>query len=333
MNIEALFNSQVSRRNLLKGATASLAISTLGIETDSPQPKEFTKSRFAEQVRGFEEALGPRPLTLEQARAFIPILASLYIDSSGSNQTRRNFLSSVYILQENPNNIQKVTPEAPDAALEVKDKLYLDQHKGFVGGVILKDLTGRDIIVIDLDSANEDEESGQSYSYHQNAPYVECLPTTPTSLLRSIFIHEGFHWDDTKKDGIIDQELSTVYEDIYQRRPRRMTGFNIYLESDDYTYVTGVEELFADYSRAKLTFANDLSFTPSVYLNPVDVYNLSKIFESADLSDREILRLHRGGQYKSFLLKLGAAVATPNGIPDKAQNLAKVSHLLGILEH
>ena len=328
------FSRRISRRRLLQGAAAGgagLAAAVLvGCNGENIQSRDV-----AQQIKAFEEELGDRYLTFEEAKGFMPLVAQLFSENTGSWQNPEDITNHTFLIWKKPPFIKNADIKSTDIS-EVFTSDWFWQLKNDYPNLVLSEETVRDILTVfwyrsipawiqennifilnyrhreELAKALTNGFSPQQYQ--TMAPKVRCFPTTPAIWLRSSLLHEMSHRDTIREPKPLEPEVLEPFEKQLERTEDLITygekhGFWIDLISEKGTKIPfrGFEEFFAMYMEVKISVNSGLTYSIGPGPTPIDIYNFGLILQQAKISDDELLTLHREANIKEFLLRIGRA--------------------------
>lgn len=337
---EQAFSKRITRRRLLQGALAGsvgLAVAALvgcNVEKD-------TKSRdIVRKVKAYEEGLGDRYLTFEEARDFVPLVAQLFSENTGSWQNPEDITNHTFLIWQKPPAISNVDLETTDIS-EVFASDWFRQLKDDYPNLVLTEEVVRDILTvfwyrstsawiqennIFILNYQHREELAKALTngflpqqYQEMAPKTNCFPTTPAVWLRSSLLHEMSHRDTIREPKPLESEVLESFEKQLERTKGRIThgekhGFWIDLISEKGTKIPfrGLEEFFAMYMEVKISVNSGLTYSIGPGPTPLDIYNFGLILQQAEIGDDELLTLHREANVREFLLRIRKAAKNRN---------------------
>lgn len=304
---------------------------------------------IADKIRAIEEENGKKEITFEQARQLVSLVTKLYQESTGSSIITEEINKMVFILHdvsplriagdpdepplsdiEMLSHVKNLRIDYPDAKFDeniIRRLARASRSSGFVEG---------GYVFLNFDQANGESVTVPAYPFYPKNQYfdiaveINCAPLGPTSALRKILLHEYFHRDSYEQRIPVDPDFKPVFASakgwIPPVIPVEQYGFGIIgrVESENGPIypVELFEEIGADYIAAKVSVINGLGYDSSDYAEPRDLYNFRQMLSQAGIDDQTFLKLHREGQLKEFMIKIGKAALLPVGIHEDPLTLA-----------
>ena len=281
-------------------------------------------------LRTLEEQSGKAKLTFQEAQRIVSLTTRLYEESTGSIIISGDINKQVFILEGmNRERISREEAEKMTRA-ELEQTPFMQKLRSNYRAAIWSDsvlrrvaTSGRangfvedDYVFINLDAANGESVTTPIYPYFPKDQFldigieVNCSPLGPASSLRSTLLHELFHRDTEKSRLPVDPDFIPVFQTakgwLAPVEPKEQYGFGIVGNLDGHIYpVELFEEMGADYTAARIGVVNGLGYKSNDYSNPKVLYNLGQVLAQARIDDMTMLDLHRRGQLKEFMLRIG----------------------------
>jgi hypothetical protein len=296
-------NRRFNRREMLQKSAALAITSTLPPSFCESTPFDQEKNPQSETLRKiikFDAEVGDASITAEQAMEYVPLLASLYVETINPISTAEELSSQTYIVPppdevelesvfsyeiDFPNDgvpfISPITAHLqhtyPDVQLPlmIGRKIVLTAYDPLpIQGITF---TNKDkyIFLGKINDPHIDPPSGTTSSltaYDEINTRVHCMTASPIVRLRQTVLHEFAHSDiEETEDHTQGYILSTESGGRYDL----------------------FEEFFADYTAAEISDKSGLPYTTGYAFEPVDFKNFSEVLKQNDISLRELARMHR----------------------------------------
>lgn len=315
--------------------------------------EQVKKVDISDRIRAIEEQNGKREITFDEARQLVPLVTELYQESTGSSIITAEINKMVFILHDvSPLRFAGNPDEAPLSYIKELShiKNLRTDYPGarFDEGIIRRlaraskslGFVTNDYVFLNLDEANGESVAVPTFPFYPKDQYfniaveTDCAPLGPTSSLRKTLLHEYFHRDVYEERVAVDPDFKPVFAQakgwILPVVPVEQYGFGIIsrLQSESGTLIPGdepvplYEEIGADYIAAKMSVVNGLGYQSSDYSNPKSLYNFGQMLNQSIIDDQTFLKLHREGQLKEFMIKIGKAALLPASIYEDPLTLA-----------
>lgn len=332
---EKFLDTLLTRRELLK-RTAGLALVTAG---GSLLTHKETASETLPSIRRLEKELGDKLLTFEKAKAYVPVVADLFIKSVPTDLTRDEITESTFIIQDK---------------FDVEEDQKGDNPVTFPTGEVLHSRTIQQLL-IDYPRINITYSVAQGvlkdlYENRETLAFVsrplpevyktcsyDCGPVEP-EYPRQIFLFLNrintaaayqlprfeeqtalLQFDDldhqvgckiqkpavgfrtTLLHELVHFDTDPIEKGIWFGG-EGVYGFGVMAMFSPNAYA--LEEFVADYFPARISAFNDLPFRTGYSHEPHDFVNFQRILDQSSISDRELYRLHKSSGLLPFLDKL-----------------------------
>lgn len=313
----------------------SLIDSESGRESDSP-PADLGIAEAASVVKSYIEEAGDNPVNFELARRLTLPVVNLFIQSTKSEESLTSTNSQVFIARgdfkvpevdtNNPNlrispaqllevpGIQQLSKDYPASPLSENNLRKLINRFGNneAAGLAVGDRS----VFLNLPAINSNVNylSQPLPEYLGNLMYsgigmtTLCQPESPITKYVTALLHELTHRQSIPKSARVEPELAKALIKKWPKVEQNLafrSGFTVYLNSGE--KIIDLEEIVADYVAAKISIANDLKFILSADSSLNDLYNFEVLLRSSQISDTELVSLHREGRYQDFLVRIGIA--------------------------
>lgn len=276
---------RISRRTLFQGMIA------LGTELYLPIKKT---SGTINEVQKNEEQVGDRAVTLEEARAYAPLLSNLYTEFIQPEKSSDEFIAQTFVIHPVDYTTQDVRyrsdagdiPELVSTPLSPEFVLASFSPPEQMG---LTFSTGNMYIFLErINELHTPQQQGITSShtqFHSFEPTTQCEQSTPITRLRQTVLHEHAH-SDLKYDNTL----------------ANTRGFRII--NEDGKIVEYFEEFFADFTAAAISNHYDLPFNTGYGFEPSDFSNFQHVMEQSGLSLQQMATLHRNSDLFTFIKKI-----------------------------
>ncbi|MBI2543167.1 MAG: twin-arginine translocation signal domain-containing protein [Candidatus Aenigmarchaeota archaeon] len=193
-----------NRRNFLKTVAAIGATALLYNSSSGSNPLVKTVDR----IRTFEAEIGNNDLTFESANTYIPLVAKLFAESTGSSKTAEELVKNTYTIRGEP---QAIKNRLEIRTGPVKDPYSFKSVQKFKEDYPKEDIT-EDLAQVIAGNSNESggfywngkvflvigdtppqEISGMVRQYRGDGLYVKCEPESPIVKTRHRLLHEYTH--------------------------------------------------------------------------------------------------------------------------------------------
>lgn len=344
---ERFLDTLLTRRELLK-RTAGLTLVTAsgGLLTHKETVRETLPS-----IRHFEKELGDRPLTFEQAKAYVPIVTDLFVKSVPTDLAVKEIKQSTFILQDK---------------FDFEEDQDGDHPVTFPTGEVLNSRTIEQLL-IDYPRINITYSVAQGiledvYEKKETLAFVsrplpevykicsyDCGPVEP-EYPRQIFLFlNRINTADAYQLPRFEEQTALLQFDDFDhqvdcRMQQPAVGFRttllhelVHFDTDPIDQgiwyggqgVSGfsvmamfspnayaLEEFVADYFPARISAFNDLPFRTGYSHEPHDFVNFQRILDQSGISDGELYRLHKSSGLLPFLDTVASGAKHP---PFKSQ--------------
>lgn len=294
--------------------------------------EQVKRVAVGDNLRNLEEQFGKRKLTFQDATRIVSLTTRLYEESTGSSIISGNINKQVFIVEgtedqsRNKNEeitrseleqipfIRKLISNYPASSFSDSQLKHIAKDAGRATGFVDENL-----IFMNLDTANEDSVTIPTYPYYPKDQFlnigleVNCSPLGPATSFRATLLHELFHKDTAEQRFPVDPAFIPIFQVmkgwLYPVEPQEQYGFGIIgkMNVGDIVFEPLFEEKGADYMAARIAVVNGLGYGSSDYSNPSALYNLGQMLAQAGIDDITMLDLHRRGQLKEFMTRIGQA--------------------------
>lgn len=302
------------------------------------KPQGETLEEIAEKIRRFEANIGERSPTKEEAQAYVPLVAELFVKSTQSRFTAKELTDSTYIVRGEPRKVSDTLVinlgDVPDPYSYAGVKRFqedypdvnVDQNLAQVianmtsdGGVGAWYWNNKTFFI--LGDTQAPEVAGlYDMQYKGKGRVVDCEYPTPITSSRSRLLHEYTHADADR--GWVPMEPEVF--DMYIERTRKywesqgtplepITAYkNAFMMVYDFPFPgtdtkwrldrTGLGEFATDYLSTRISVDNNLSYDIG-YGSPDSHSHFETVLQQARITTQELRTMYRNYQLKEFLLK------------------------------
>ena len=332
---ESLFQARSSRRDFIKRASALGVVAVSGFEFT----RRSTENETINRIRRLEEDMAEKPLTFEEVKAYVPVVADLFVKSVPTDLTVKEIKQSTFILQdkfnveedqEGDHLVTFSTGEALNS--RTIEQLFIDYP-----GINIPYSVAQGI----LEDVYENKETLAFVSRPLPEVYKTCsylCGTNESEYPRQIFIflNRINNAAAFQLPRFAEQTPLLQFDDFDHQVDCRMqqpaVGFRstfihelVHFDTDSidqgiwyggegvsgfsvmamfYPNAGALEEFVADYFPARISAFNDLPFRTGYSHEPHDFVNFQRILAQSGISDIELYRLHKSSGLLPFLDKL-----------------------------
>lgn len=330
---------RVTRRRFLEMTTGLgvgfILAPNLVLATEPPK-LESRRIAVANQFKEFEGQKEDHPLTVEEAKEKIPILAQLYEESMKTPYSAEEIAEAVFIVHGKPPDrddfyyLDRGLPELiyqHPAVINFQTEYSVPMTQELAEWIVrglgvslgnVQQFSEKTMVFLYLDNINDRErmiknEQSIRGEYEEANSFTKA---TPAEVFRSKAIHEIRHFDVFTTYKPLDDEflaawyrlqgqqangsLRVEFKNLVLRFTRDLPGGPLV------SYQTVLDELMTEIAAHAVGYKNDLSYTVS-YAGLIDYLNLQKILEQAKIGIDDLSNISRQSQFKEFLLLVANA--------------------------
>lgn len=303
------------------------------------------------KIKQFISEIGTRSPTVEETKAYFPLIARLYVENSRTPLAAQEIVDSTFLIQRDYLNydeawnsrlransskvfedpvIVQLQKDYPNLSISQNLASSIVKTVSFPENEALTDFKEKKIFLIydrDTRSYRKDGFVGRArddyYSilqYQLISPVGNCLREAPIISLGSTYLHEIVHLDATQKRQPEDRYLDFirkqyVFNDIGDRQ--EIWGFTLLDYKDNKIIFSAValDELVVDYIQAKIFEKYGVPFIIEEDLS-FDYSNLQKVLQQSGITFDELMRMHRESRLSDFLMKIAVSAKNIEGNSD-----------------
>lgn len=296
------------------------------------------------QINNFDNRIGNKPLSLEDAQVYLPSVARLYVDEAESPLTPDFIIQNTFFVRrtltpeeqaagviekiyDNPKVAQSISVvkqlREDYPKLDVTDELAKMVVHSVESGVYGLVRSRRIFIFLNyINQSRPYEEhpiSGEAIPFWQYKGWgsqVSCVRRVPVVVCRSTLLHEIGHLDGgSEADKPLEQEVVDAYKRVdpfetLTLNNRQVTGkkggFNIRWLDRDRDFTLGENALDEIVTDYKMARISTSKDLnyETAYIVPFELANLDAVLRQANIHS-QIFEIHRQSDIKSFLMAIG----------------------------
>ncbi|MBI2034929.1 MAG: hypothetical protein HYT11_04320 [Candidatus Levybacteria bacterium] len=342
---ERFINSFLTRRELLKRAAGLTLVAAFGGELT----RRSTENEAINRIRRFEQELGDRPLTFEDAKAYVPVVADLFIKNVPTDLTVHEIAQSTVIVRETPGSLeedQAGNHEIPFSTGQVLNSRTIEQilidypkldmpynvAQGILRGVYNNDATLAfvsrqlpevyrmcSVVCGQYESASDTQVFLFLDRVNNAANFQMPGLEEQTPLLQfNDFDHQV---DCSIQQPAVGLRTTLLHEFVHfdidpVEKGAWINGDGILgfatISMFFSLHGNALEEFVADYIPARISAANNLAFRTGYEHEPHDFVNFEKILAQTGIKDEQLYRLHKSSNLLTFLNNLAENVQQPD---------------------
>ncbi len=284
---------------------------------------ETQKFETAEKrIRQFEQAIGDKRLSFEQAKTLAANIVDFYIESSDSSLSKDEILSRIIFIRppvgkrafnENGLDLSQLLIDYPNIQI-TPQQLKAIQSAPLAYGLRSED----NYIFLSLDNINDNIVNVITTSpllqYTSDDHGISSQPLTPAVQMRSTLLHELTHYDLE-----MNRALKPIDKDIFvdlmnkgilpaETKTAQVENFSVVFNSPPscgtcISGLTDLKEFFTDARAIHLSKTYSLPYAIS-YGTIDDFNNFDIIMKQAGLSFQDLERMDREGDLKEFYIRI-----------------------------
>lgn len=303
------------------------------------KPQEENLEEIAEKIRRFETNIGDRSPTKEEAQAYVPLVAELFVKSTQSRFTAKELADSTYIIKGEPRKVSDTVvinlgnvpdPYSYDGVKRFQEdypNVNVDQNlaqvianmtsNGSAGAWYWNNKT-----FFILGDTQAPEVAGlYAMQYRGKGRVVDCEYPSGITSSRSRLLHEYTHADADRGWVPMEPEVFDVYIEktlkYWESQGTPLEQITAYKNSFMMFYVfpfpgtntkwglerTGLNEFVTDYLSTRINVDNNLSYNIG-YGSPGSHSYFETVLQQSRITTQELRTMYRNYQLKEFLLKV-----------------------------
>jgi hypothetical protein len=320
--VETDSNHRFDRRNIIKGAlTVPLLLPSLQNYGERLPRTEST----VEKIQRFETAMGDKPMTFEDAKAYAPLVIDLFHQTTGSISSPDELKSNIFFTYAEDNFF-----DCEMISGDVMAQLQSNYPEiEFTEEFSRQDVNTRPGITIDSGqmfinlAAINNIDSGTTTAFVYDKQRVTEVSSSPVMRFRNIMMHEMFHLNAVlagEKEVEPDLEILVQRSTVYTIQDSDKQGFRIEFRGYNTEEISGYDvfnEFVTDYMTHELAKNNSLSALKTIYSNYETQSNFNYILDQCSISYSQLLQLYEQADILEFLTLFanGAAKNSADNTP------------------
>lgn len=324
------------------------AIMEQAVFQQAPESQQDER-RIIEAVRSmkrYENQIGNRPITFQEASNYVSIVAHFVKEATGFPDKATDLLNRTYVVEGNRQDELVTSTDTPALDRLAIAKLKENYPQMYLTEEIAQDILrafleppdviprGRLInnigVFLYLDMINASAQL--KLQFLEETANLRCAPDSPIVQFRTTLIHELLHeLSLPEKYNIVEQDMAILGFDILRRihgyqatrndAIRFVTmGFDFqaeiwpgnYPDRSFQLHYPGFNEFTTDYLTMQLLKKWGLSYPDGSHVSPHEISNFKRMLVQSGISDEALFDLYRNGELRKFLIRLGRGAQHPN---------------------